>query len=164
MARRMGESALCERGIGFGCPLPRASLRASCSSRCASLQQARARRPMVLQRRRGRDSSKWINIKQRIPTPCRVAPPLCDPVWQDGQLLYVDHAFDPKGLSECVLRVTSCSGIEAQHAYPKNLGKGVGPFNFGVVPHMGIPGMYLQTRNRNVLFSSVGREELRACL
>ena len=40
----------------------------------------------------------------------------------------------------------------------------MGSFNFGVVLHMGIPGMYLQTHPRNVLFSSVGREELRACL
>ena len=119
---------------------------------------------MVLQRRRGRDSSKRIKIKRRIPTPCRVAPPLCDPVWQDGHLLYVEDAFDPRGLSERVFRVTSCPRIKAQHAYARNLGKGVGSFNFGVVPHMGIPGMYLQTHNRNELFSSVGREQLRACL
>ena len=67
------------------------------------------------------------------------------------------------GLSERVFRVTSCPRIKAQHAY-KYLGKGVGSFNFGVVPHMGIPGMYLQTHNRNVLSSRVEREELRRFL
>ena len=40
----------------------------------------------------------------------------------------------------------------------------MGSFNFGVVPHMGIPGMYLQTHNRNVLSSRVEREELRRFL
>ena len=65
--------------------------------------------------------------------PRRLAPPLCDPVWRDGQMLYVDNAFDPRGLSERVLKVTSCSRIKAQHAY-KDLGRGVGSFNFGVVP------------------------------
>ena len=95
--------------------------------------------------------------------PRRLAPPLCDPVWRDGQMLYVDNAFDPRGLSERVLKVTSCSRIKAQHAY-KDLGRGVGSFNFGVVPHMGIPGMYLQTHNRNVLSSRVEREELRRFL
>ena len=105
-----------------------------------------------------------ITIKRRIPMPQRLAPPLSDPVWQDGHLLYANDAFDPKGLSECVFRVTSCPRIKAQHAYARNLGKGVGSFNFGVVPHMGIPGMYLQTHNRNVLSSRVEREELRRFL
>ena len=40
----------------------------------------------------------------------------------------------------------------------------MGSFNFGVVPHMGIPGRYLQTHNRNVLLSRVERDELRRCL
>ena len=40
----------------------------------------------------------------------------------------------------------------------------MGSFNFGVVPHMGIPGMYLQTHNRNVLSSRAEREELRRFL
>ena len=40
----------------------------------------------------------------------------------------------------------------------------MGSFNFGVVPHMGIPGMYLQTHNRNVLLSRGERDELRRCL
>ena len=84
-----------------------------------------------------------ITIKRRIPMPQRLAPPLSDPVVQDGHLLYANDAFDPKGLSERVFRVTSCPRIKAQHAYARNLGKGVGSFNFGVVPHMGIPGMYL---------------------
>ena len=105
-----------------------------------------------------------ITIKRRIPMPQRLAPPLSDPVWQDGHLLYANDAFDPKGLSERVFRVTSCPCIKAQHAYARNLGKGVGSFNFGVVPHMGIPGMYLQTHNRNVLLSRVERDELRRCL
>ena len=104
-----------------------------------------------------------ITIKRRIPMPQRLAPPLSDPVWQDGHLLYANDAFDPKGLSERVFRVTSCPRIKAQHAY-KCLGKGVGSFNFGVVPHMGIPGMYLQTHNRNVLSSRVERDELRRFL
>ena len=95
--------------------------------------------------------------------PRRLAPPLCDPVWQDGHLLYVEDAFDPGGLTELVFKVTSCPRIKAQHAY-KSLGKDVGSFNFGVVPHMGIPGMYLQTHNRNVLSSRVEREELRRFL
>ena len=106
---------------------------------------------------------KMLARQQRTSMPRRLVPPLCDPVWQEGYLLYVDSAFDPTGLSERVLSVTSGPHIKAQHGY-RGLGKGVGSFNFGVVPHMGIPGRYLQTHNRNVLFSSVGREELRACL
>ena len=106
---------------------------------------------------------KMLAGQQRTSTPRRLVPPLRDPVWQEGDLLYVDSAFDPTGLSERVLSVTSGPHIKAQHGY-RGLGKGVGSFNFGVVPHMGIPGRYLQTHNRNVLFSSVGREELRACL
>ena len=58
-----------------------------------------------------------IKIKRRIPMPLRLAPPLCDPVWQDGHLLYVEDAFDPRGLSERVFRVTSCPRIKARHAY-----------------------------------------------
>ena len=106
---------------------------------------------------------KMLAMEQRTSMPRRLVPPLRDPVWQDGHLLYVDSAFDPTGLSERVLSVTSGPHIKAQHGY-RGLRKGVGSFNFGVVPHMGIPGRYLQTHNRNVLFSSVGREELRACL
>ena len=49
--------------------------------------------------------------------PRRLAPPLCDPVWQDGYLLYVEDAFDPRGLTERVFRVTSCPRIKAQHVY-----------------------------------------------
>ena len=47
---------------------------------------------------------------------------------------------------------------------PGTWGKVLGSFNFGVVPHMGIPGMYLQTHNRNVLVSRVERDQLRGCL
>ena len=34
--------------------------------------------------------------------PRLLAPPLCDPVWRDGQMLYVDDVFEPRVLSECV--------------------------------------------------------------
>ena len=110
-----------------------------------------------------KESRSDVVEQQLARMPRRLAPPLCDPVWRDGHLLYVEDAFDSRGLSERVLRVTSCPSVKAQHAY-KCLGDGVGSFNFGVVPHMGIPGMYLQTQNRNVLSSRVEREELRRFL
>ena len=87
---------------------------------------------------------KMLAGQQRTSTPRRLVPPLRDPVWQEGDLLYVDSAFDPTGLSERVLSVTSGPHIKAQHGY-RGLRKGVGSFNFGVVPHMGIPSRYLPT-------------------
>ena len=95
-----------------------------------------------------------------ITEPARVAFPVLDPVWPDGGVLYVDNAFDPTGLDDAVARITATPGVAAQHAY-KALGKSTGSYNFGVVSIMGIPGMCVQSHNKNALRAQELRAELR---
>lgn len=86
--------------------------------------------------------------------------PMQDPVWPVGGILYLDDAFDPKGLGDKVSHITSKAGVKAQHAYT-GLGSAIGSFNFGVVPQMGLKGAYYQTLNMNTLSTKSPREELR---
>ena len=51
-------------------------------------------------------------------------------------------------------------GVAAQHAY-KAIGGATGSYNFGVVSIMGIPGMFVQSHNKNALRAQELRAELR---
>ena len=108
----------------------------------------------------GEASAMRVVASTTVTEPSSVAFPLLNPVWPDGGVLYVDNAFDPRGLDDAVMRVTSTPFVAAQHAY-KAIGGATGSYNFGVVSIMGIPGMFVQSHNKNALRAQELRAELR---